>query len=90
MDFTSVLDLIEKKGAVYGASVARCDKIRKDMNNFEVNVVVVGAFSAGKSAMLNAFLGSDIFSDPRQQSQVSSCMGRAIMSKPTLMGKWSV
>ena len=63
MDYGMVLDLIEQKARQYGTDTARCVEIRQGMNTFEVCVVVIGAFSAGKSAMLNTFLKRDILSE---------------------------
>ncbi|MCI7260934.1 MAG: dynamin family protein [Selenomonadales bacterium] len=50
---------ISKNNSVYDDSLAmQFSNIDKDIQQFVANVLVVGGFSAGKSAMLNTFLGN--------------------------------
>ncbi len=73
MDCNSVLDLIESKSKNYEISTEPCDAIRKRMNEFEICAVVIGSFSAGKSAMINSFLGEDYLrEDQRPETAIPS------------------
>ena len=73
MDYNSILSVIESKAAKYGIQIEKCAKIRQEIKDFVVNVIVVGAFSAGKSALLNAFMGENVLcEDQRPETALAS------------------
>ncbi|MDO5297341.1 MAG: dynamin family protein [bacterium] len=73
MDYNSALTLIESKAAKYGAPADKCAAIRQEIKDFAVSVIMVGAFSAGKSALLNTFMGDNVLREgQRPENAIAS------------------
>ena len=73
MEYRQVLMLIENKAKKYEEDTLPYQELRKAIETFEANVVVVGAFSAGKTALLNMFLGDEILREgQRPETAIAS------------------
>lgn len=69
----AAIQIIQQKAEKYSISGPKTDQVLRDIQNFKIKIVLVGAFSAGKSALLNAFLGQDILQeDQRPETAVAS------------------
>lgn len=61
--FEKALQVIESIAEKYGVSSIETSQVREDMGSFRIRVVLIGAFSAGKSALLNTFLDRDLLQE---------------------------
>lgn len=69
----NAIQVIEEKAEKYSVNGLRTQQLLTEMGNFQVKIVLIGAFSAGKSAMLNALLGRDLLQeDQRPETAVAS------------------
>lgn len=69
----TAIQVIQQKAEKYSISGQQTAQVLQDIRNFKIKVVLVGAFSAGKSALLNAFLGQDLLrEDQRPETAVAS------------------
>lgn len=69
----TAIQVIEEKAKKYSVNGLHTDQIMQDINSFKVKIVLVGAFSAGKSALLNTFLSRDILAeDQRPETAIAS------------------
>lgn len=67
------IQVIEEKAGKYSIDGLRTQQILGEIQNFRVRIVLIGAFSAGKSALLNAFLEQDLLQeDQRPETAVAS------------------
>lgn len=64
------LGIIRKKSEKYEINQEKNDKIERDMQNFKLKIVLIGAFSAGKSALLNTFLDQDLLKEGQRPETV--------------------
>lgn len=67
------LNIIQNKSEKYAVQQEQIDRLRQDMQNFGLKIVLVGAFSAGKSALLNTFLDQNLLQEnQRPETAVAS------------------
>lgn len=71
--FEAAIQTIDEKATKYAVAHMDTDKIRHKMQTFRINLVLIGAFSAGKSALLNAFLNQDLLTEnQRPETAIAS------------------
>lgn len=69
----AAIQVIEEKAQKYSVNGLRTDQLLQKIQDFKVKIVLVGAFSAGKSALLNAFLSRDLLEEnQRPETAVAS------------------
>lgn len=69
----AAIQVIEEKAKKYSVNGLRTDQLLQKIQDFKVKIVLVGAFSAGKSALLNAFLSRDLLEEnQRPETAVAS------------------
>ena len=61
--FEKALQTIEDISEKYGVNSIDATQVRKDIGDFRMRIVLIGAFSAGKSALLNSFLGRELLQE---------------------------
>lgn len=61
--FEKALQVIEGIAEKYGVASIETSQVREDMGDFRIRVALIGAFSAGKSALLNTFLDRDLLQE---------------------------
>lgn len=64
--FKSALQVIQSKAEKHSSVNPRINLLGREMDDFHVKIAVVGAFSAGKSALLNALLGQELLGENQQ------------------------
>ncbi len=69
----AAIQIIQQKAEKYSINGMQTAQVLQDIQNFKIKIVLVGAFSAGKSALLNAFLEEDILQeDQRPETAIAS------------------
>lgn len=67
------IHVIEEKAGKYSVNGLRTEQLLERIGGFKVKVVLIGAFSAGKSALLNALLDRELLQeDQRPETAVAS------------------
>ena len=56
-DLSTIKDAIQK----VNLDTTSIDKLHEEISNMELLIPVVGEFSAGKSSLLNSFIGKDVY-----------------------------
>lgn len=69
----AAIQVIKEKALKYSVKGLHTDQLLQKIQDFKVKIVLVGAFSAGKSALLNAFLSRDLLEEnQRPETAVAS------------------
>ncbi len=70
MSIKNVVEIVNRKLEKYEISRINTNEIIERMDEFHLHIVVVGSFSAGKSALLNCLIGEDILSEGQRPETV--------------------
>ncbi len=72
-EMETAVRLIQEKAEKYSINGIQAGQVLQNIQDFKIKIALVGAFSAGKSALLNAFLGRDVLEeDQRPETAIAS------------------